>query len=122
MSDSPSRCPYCNSTNLASVETTSIDSQLLECQDCNRAYEVKYGRDGNAILVAVYRISRSFRAAIVTALVSFIAFFIGFGLWVEWRYSHPGSMASLVGFVYGVPISAVSGVIAYCLVDRKTKS
>lgn len=53
MLDSPSRCPNCNSPNLASVRSTAIDSELLECQDCKRAYEVKYGSDGSVILVAV---------------------------------------------------------------------
>jgi len=46
-------CPFCNSTNLASFQSPVIDRELLECQDCLRAYEVKYGPDGKAKLVAV---------------------------------------------------------------------
>lgn len=40
------RCPFCNSTNLASVQSAAFESELLERQDCLRAYEVKYGPDG----------------------------------------------------------------------------
>jgi len=47
------RCPSCNSLRLASVQTTALDSELLECQDCGRAYEVKYQPDGKARLVSV---------------------------------------------------------------------
>ena len=47
------RCPSCNSEKLASVQSTAFDSELLECQDCGRAYEVKYGPDGQARLVSV---------------------------------------------------------------------
>jgi len=46
-------CPFCNSTNLASVQSPVIDSELLECQNCGRAYEVKYGPDGKVRLVGV---------------------------------------------------------------------
>jgi uncharacterized protein YbaR (Trm112 family) len=47
------RCPSCNSENLASIQSAAFDSELLECQDCGRAYEVKYGPDGKARLVSV---------------------------------------------------------------------
>jgi len=43
------RCPSCNSEKLASVQSAALDSELLECQDCGRAY----GPDGNARLVSV---------------------------------------------------------------------
>jgi uncharacterized protein YbaR (Trm112 family) len=47
------RCPSCDSQNFASVQSSAIDSELLECQDCKRAYEVKYEPDGTARLVSV---------------------------------------------------------------------
>jgi hypothetical protein len=37
-------CPSCSSGKLASVQSAAFDSELLGCQDCGRAYEVKYGR------------------------------------------------------------------------------
>jgi len=43
----------CGSQDLASMQSTAIDSELLECQDCKRAYEVKYQPDGTARLVSV---------------------------------------------------------------------
>jgi uncharacterized protein YbaR (Trm112 family) len=46
-------CPFCNSTNLTIVQSTAIDSELLECQSCLRAYEVKYEPDGGVKLIAV---------------------------------------------------------------------
>jgi uncharacterized protein YbaR (Trm112 family) len=46
-------CPTCNSSDFASIESPAIDSELLECQLCKRAYEVKYGVDGQAKLVSV---------------------------------------------------------------------
>jgi hypothetical protein len=45
--------PSCDSKNFISVESTAIDSELLECQDCKQAYEVKYQPDGTARLVSV---------------------------------------------------------------------
>jgi len=47
------RCPACGSTKLASVQNSAIDSELLECESCGRAYEVKFGPDGKPKLVAV---------------------------------------------------------------------
>jgi transcription elongation factor Elf1 len=47
------RCPCCDSQDLTSVQNTAMDSELLECQNCLRAYEVKYGPDGKVRLVAV---------------------------------------------------------------------
>ena len=47
------RCPNCDSQNFVSVQSTAIDSELLECQECKRAYEVKYQPDGTARLVSV---------------------------------------------------------------------
>jgi len=35
------------------MQSTAIDSELLECQDCKRAYEVKYEPDDSARLVSV---------------------------------------------------------------------
>jgi hypothetical protein len=35
------RCPSCDSQDFASIQNVAIDSELLECQDCKRAYEVK---------------------------------------------------------------------------------
>jgi transcription elongation factor Elf1 len=52
-STSKYRCPNCDSQNFASVQSKAIDSELLECQDCKRAYEVKYQPDGTARLVSV---------------------------------------------------------------------
>lgn len=49
----PWRCPKCDSTDLLSVQSAAIDSELLECQDCKAAYEVKYQPDGTATLVSV---------------------------------------------------------------------
>ena len=51
----PLRCPKCNSSELLSVKSAAIDtdSELLECQDCKSAYEVKYEPDGTAKLVSV---------------------------------------------------------------------
>ena len=46
-------CPNCDSQNFVSIHSTAIDSELLECQDCKRAYEVKYQPDGTARLVSV---------------------------------------------------------------------
>jgi hypothetical protein len=40
-------------SKLASLETTALDSELLECQSCGRAYEVKHQPDGSVRLVAV---------------------------------------------------------------------
>jgi len=54
MADSKTwRCPKCDSTDLASIQSSAIDSELLECQDCKGAYEVKYQPDGTARLVSV---------------------------------------------------------------------
>jgi hypothetical protein len=47
------RCPACDSTKLASVQNTALESELLECQDCLQANEVKFGPDGGVRLVAV---------------------------------------------------------------------
>ena len=47
------RCPARGSTKLARVQNSAIDSELLECESCDRAYEVKFGPDGKAKLVAV---------------------------------------------------------------------
>jgi transcription elongation factor Elf1 len=47
------RCPSCGSEDLASIQSTALDSELLECQACKLSYEVKYGPDGKARLVAV---------------------------------------------------------------------
>jgi len=47
------RCPACGSMKLVSVQTSAIDSELLECESCRRAYEVKFGPDGSVKLVAV---------------------------------------------------------------------
>ena len=49
----PSAFPHATPPNVASVKTTSIDSESLECQGCKRAYEVKYGPDGDVRLLAV---------------------------------------------------------------------
>jgi uncharacterized protein YbaR (Trm112 family) len=46
-------CPACNSSDLASIQSAAIDSELLECQLCKRAYEVKYAPDGKAKLISV---------------------------------------------------------------------
>jgi hypothetical protein len=46
-------CPACSSSDFSSVESTAIDRELLECQRCKRAYEVKYSPDGTVKLVAV---------------------------------------------------------------------
>lgn len=46
-------CPSCGSTDLASIETAAMDSELLQCQNCRRAYEVKFSPDGSVKLVAV---------------------------------------------------------------------
>jgi uncharacterized protein YbaR (Trm112 family) len=46
-------CPACNSSDFTSVQSAAIDSELLECQRCKRAYEVKYAPDGTAKLVSV---------------------------------------------------------------------
>jgi len=35
------------------MQNTAIDSELLECQDCEWAYEVMYEPDGTARLVSV---------------------------------------------------------------------
>ena len=54
MTDSKAlRFPSCNSEKLASVQSAAFDGELLECQDCGRAYEAKYGPDGNARLMSV---------------------------------------------------------------------
>jgi len=47
------RCPNCDSQNFTSVQSTAVDSELLECQGCKRAYEVKYEPDGTERLVSV---------------------------------------------------------------------
>jgi uncharacterized protein YbaR (Trm112 family) len=46
-------CPACDSSDFAIIESAAIDSELLECQLCKRAYEVKYAPDGTARLVSV---------------------------------------------------------------------
>jgi hypothetical protein len=46
------RCPNCDSDRPVSVQSTAIDSELLECEDCKRAYEVKYEQDGTVRLVS----------------------------------------------------------------------
>jgi len=46
-------CPACNASDFASIQSTALDSELLECQRCKRAYEVKYAPDGTAKLVSV---------------------------------------------------------------------
>jgi hypothetical protein len=49
------RCPKCDSPELLSVASAAIDtdSELLECQGCKSAYEVKYDATGMVRLVAV---------------------------------------------------------------------
>ena len=49
----PARCPSCGSTNFTTVESSLIDRELLECESCLRAYEVKHDPDGSERLVAV---------------------------------------------------------------------
>ena len=53
MADSEYRCPSCNSRSFDSVQSTAVDSEILECEDCKRVYEVKYQPDGTARLVSV---------------------------------------------------------------------
>jgi uncharacterized protein YbaR (Trm112 family) len=53
MADSQMRCPNCDSPRLQSLQSTATDSEILECEDCKRAYEVKYQSDGTARLVSV---------------------------------------------------------------------
>ena len=36
------------------VQSTAMDSELMECQNCLRAYEVKNEQDGSVRLVAVW--------------------------------------------------------------------
>jgi hypothetical protein len=47
------RCPFCGSTSFNSLESSVTDDELLECESCLRAYEVKRGPDGTERLVAV---------------------------------------------------------------------
>ena len=56
----PLRCPKCESTDLASIASAAVDtdSELLECQDCKAAYEVKYEGDRAPRLVSVCSDSR----------------------------------------------------------------
>ena len=56
MADATSlRCPKCDSSEILSVASAAIDtdSELLECQACKSAYEVKYDPDGKVKLVSV---------------------------------------------------------------------
>jgi hypothetical protein len=49
----PTRCPWCGSTRITAVESSLTDDELLECESCLRAYEIKRGPDGSERLVAV---------------------------------------------------------------------
>jgi hypothetical protein len=49
----PIRCPWCGSTRITAVESSLTDDELLECESCLRAYEIKRGPDGLERLVAV---------------------------------------------------------------------
>ena len=47
------RCPSCNSTDVARIETPAIYDELMECHSCKRIFEVEYADDGTAQPVAV---------------------------------------------------------------------
>jgi hypothetical protein len=47
------RCPWCGSTRIGVVESSLTDDELLECESCLRAYEVKRGPDDAVTLLAV---------------------------------------------------------------------
>jgi hypothetical protein len=49
----PTRCPWCGSTRITNVESSVTDDELLECESCLRAYEVKRGPNDTVTLVAV---------------------------------------------------------------------
>lgn len=38
---------------MISIQSSAVDSELLECEFCKRVYEVKYASDGTPRLVSV---------------------------------------------------------------------
>jgi ribosomal protein L37AE/L43A len=38
------RCPFCNSTDVARIETKAIYDELMECRSCKEIYPIEYVR------------------------------------------------------------------------------
>jgi tetrahydromethanopterin S-methyltransferase subunit E len=53
---------------------------------------------------------------IVVSFATFIIFNIAYIKWAVWRYPHHNSMAGLAAFLYGLPVGAICGIIAFCFV------
>jgi len=55
-------------------------------------------------------------AGVLGAYISFKVFSIAYVNWAVWRYPHNNSMAGLAAFMFGIPLGAICGVVAFCFV------
>ena len=61
------------------------------------------------------RIVASMGVAVIAFIAGFVAFNIAYIVWAVRRYPHHNSMAGVAGFVYGLPVGAVSAALSFAI-------